>query len=350
MKLSVCLIVKNEEKVLSRCLACAKNIADQIVVVDTGSTDKTKEIAQKYTKDIFDFEWCNDFSKARNFAFSKATCDFVMWLDADDIITQTNIKKIKKIKSQLQNVDIVMAKYCICFDQNGKPTYSFFRERIMRRGKYFWQGFIHEAIVPTGNVLYTDFEIWHKKISASDPRRNLKIYLAHKKAGEVFDARSQYYFAKEYFYLQKYPSAILNLKKFLKMPNKFLPNQIDALYTLARCYLAMGKDKKALDILSDMLKNHTLNSEILCLMGQVFIEQKKYTKAIDFYKFATTIKPDFKCGNFVDLEYYYFIPYLQLVCLYYKIGDLQNAYIYHQKLEKLYPDREQVVYNRHFFQ
>lgn len=349
MKLSVCMIVKNEQDVLERCLKCAKQVADEIIIVDTGSIDKTKSIAQKYTDKIFDFVWCNDFSKARNFAFEKATCEYIMWLDADDIISKKNIQKIKKIKEKIENVDIVMAKYSICFDCCGNPTYSYFRERIVRRGKFFWQGFVHEVIVPSGKIIYEDFEIWHKKTSESNPRRNLNIYLAHKKQGDVFDARSQYYFAKEYFYLQKYKSAVTNLCKFLKMKNKYLPNQIDAMYTLAKCFMALNKSQKALDVLFDILKNFFVSSEVLCLIGQIFCQQQQYERAKQFYLFATTIKPNFEFGNFVDLDFYYFVPYLQLVWLYYHTNDLKSACYFQKKLEKLYPQREQVVFNKRFF-
>ncbi|MDE7305797.1 MAG: glycosyltransferase family 2 protein, partial [Clostridia bacterium] len=86
MSLSVCLIVKDEQEVLARCLSCAKKFADEIVVVDTGSTDDTVKIAKSFTDKVFFFKWCDDFSAARNFAFEKAGCDLVMWLDADDII------------------------------------------------------------------------------------------------------------------------------------------------------------------------------------------------------------------------------------------------------------------------
>ena len=72
------MIVKNEEEVLARCLDCVLQFADEIIIVDTGSSDKTKEIASKYTDKVYDFEWCDDFSKARNYAFSKATMDYVM--------------------------------------------------------------------------------------------------------------------------------------------------------------------------------------------------------------------------------------------------------------------------------
>lgn len=86
--ISICMIVKNEEDVLGRALKSVQGIADEIIIVDTGSTDSTKEIASSYTNKIYDFEWCDDFSKARNYSFSKATKDYCMWLDADDVILE----------------------------------------------------------------------------------------------------------------------------------------------------------------------------------------------------------------------------------------------------------------------
>ena len=76
--LSICLIVKDEEEVLSRCLDSIKGIADEIIIFDTGSVDQTPAIAKKYTDNVYLFMWCDDFSAARNFSFSKATCDFIM--------------------------------------------------------------------------------------------------------------------------------------------------------------------------------------------------------------------------------------------------------------------------------
>ena len=92
--ISLCMIVKNEEKVLGRCLVSAKDIADEIIIVDTGSTDRTKEIARRYGAKIFDQKWQDDFSLARNFSFSKATMDYCMWLDADDVIREVEASKL----------------------------------------------------------------------------------------------------------------------------------------------------------------------------------------------------------------------------------------------------------------
>ena len=90
------MIVKDESAVLERALNCAKQLADEIVIVDTGSKDNTKQIAQKFTDKVFDFVWQDDFSAARNFSFSKATCDYQMWLDADDVISEIERKSARR--------------------------------------------------------------------------------------------------------------------------------------------------------------------------------------------------------------------------------------------------------------
>ena len=83
ISISLCMIVKNEEEVLARCLDSLKGLMDEIIIVDTGSTDNTKEIARKYTDLVYDFSWCDDFAAARNFSFSKATKDYIYAPDAD---------------------------------------------------------------------------------------------------------------------------------------------------------------------------------------------------------------------------------------------------------------------------
>ena len=79
---SLCMIVRNEEKNLKRCLDGIADLMDEIVIVDTGSDDGTKDIAAKYTDKIFDFKWTGDFSEARNFSFSKATQEYIYCAEA----------------------------------------------------------------------------------------------------------------------------------------------------------------------------------------------------------------------------------------------------------------------------
>lgn len=96
-KLSLCMIVKNEEACLADCLASVQGLIDEIIIVDTGSTDKTKEIAQKFTDKIFDFQWQDDFSAARNFSLKKATGDWVLVLDADEVLAEEDHQKIREL-------------------------------------------------------------------------------------------------------------------------------------------------------------------------------------------------------------------------------------------------------------
>lgn len=141
MEISLCMIVKNEEKCLARCLNCVKDIVDEIVIVDTGSTDHTKEIAYQFTDKVYDYEWIDNFSDARNFSFSKATKPYMMWLDADDILLEKDQLELKKLKQNLlPEVDMVMMKYFTAFDKEGNPTFSYYRERIMaKRMNYQWE-------------------------------------------------------------------------------------------------------------------------------------------------------------------------------------------------------------------
>ena len=83
-RLSVCMIVKNEERFLGQCLASVKDIADELIVIDTGSTDRTIEIAREHGAQVGHFEWCNDFAAARNVSIAPATGDWILFLDADE--------------------------------------------------------------------------------------------------------------------------------------------------------------------------------------------------------------------------------------------------------------------------
>ena len=124
--ISVCMIVKNEEDVLERCLQSIEEFADEIIVVDTGSVDQTKEIAEKYADVVCDFQWCADFAAARNFSFSKATKDYCMWLDADDVVPESEQKKIVALKGKLEETkaDVVMMPYAVEFDEEGNLQFK----------------------------------------------------------------------------------------------------------------------------------------------------------------------------------------------------------------------------------
>ena len=162
--ISLCMIVKNEEDVLGRCLDSVADLVDEIVIVDTGSTDRTREIAARFTDQIFDFPWQDDFAAARNKSFAHATMDYCMWLDADDVLLEEDREKFLALKEGLSPaVSVVMAPYHTGFDKDGRVTFLYYRERIIKnRAGMHWAGAVHEVVTPVGAVLYADFAVTHR--------------------------------------------------------------------------------------------------------------------------------------------------------------------------------------------
>src|SRR3989338_8295195 len=93
--ISLCMIVKNEADFLEQCLNSVKEIADEIIIVDTGSTDRTKEIAKKFNAKVIEHKWNNNFSEARNISLEHATKEWILVLDADEAISREDLPKIK---------------------------------------------------------------------------------------------------------------------------------------------------------------------------------------------------------------------------------------------------------------
>jgi len=349
MTISLCMIVKNEEKVLGRCLASVKDAVDEIIIVDTGSTDKTKEIAKKFTNKIYDFEWVNHFAKARNFAFSKATMDYQMWLDADDVVEPVELEKIIKLKKDLDpNIDLVTFRYHTHFDVDGKPILTSTRERLFKREKNFqWNDAIHEYVLMMGNVHHEEIAISHKKEGSSGDR-NLKIYRELVKKGKILSPRETYYFARELMDHGKYEEAITYFTKFLEEGRGWFEDNIATCFNLCRCFKQLGMRDKLLPILLKSFEYDTPRAEICVEIGYYYKELRDYNKAIFWFELALKLVKNSK--GFVLNDYWDYIPAMELCVCYSTIGDLVKSYDYHQLAATYKPGSKQVLYNEAYFE
>ncbi len=351
MKLTLCMIVKNEEEVLARCLSSLGDVFDEIVIVDTGSTDKTKEIAQLFTPFVYDFVWVDDFSVARNFSFSKATGDYVMWLDADDVLIPTEQTKLKKFKQTLDgSVDCYFLQYAIAFDQNENPTFCYYRERILKNdGSFVWVDPVHEVITPHGKTQYEDITIYHKKQKPSNPKRNLAIYQKLIQRGQPLSPRQQFYYARELYHNGQDNEAILEFEKFLTSGNGWVENCIEACFNLGQLYHKTDQPRKAKQTLYDSFNYDLPRGEICCELANIFVSENNYTHAIFWLETALRCKPNLKGGGFVLTECYQFIPILQLCYCHYKLGNITLSKQYHLLSKTLNPTHPSVIHNEKFF-
>ncbi|MCP1145706.1 glycosyltransferase [Lysinibacillus endophyticus] len=354
LTISLCMIVKNEEEVLEQCLSSVKDICDEIIIVDTGSTDKTKEIAYQFTDKVFDFEWIDDFSAARNFAFSKASMDYIFWMDADDIVSEGDQEKFKKLKEELpDNADAVSMLYHIAFDEYQNPTFSFRRNRLVRREKNFkWHGAVHEYLEVGGNIVASDVAITHRKKDKRKGQvpsdRNLKIYEKRLERGDTFTPRDLFYYSNELKDHGQYEKAIEYYNKFLDTKKGWVEDQIRACINMATCYRMLGDTENEIEALIKSIMYDVPRPEVSCRMGDLYKERRLYEKAIIWYQLACQVNPE-DIPGFRQESYSTWYPYLQLCVCHWHIGNHELAVEYNKKAKEYRPNDPSVLKNEEFF-
>ncbi|MEK4283991.1 MULTISPECIES: tetratricopeptide repeat-containing glycosyltransferase family 2 protein [Ureibacillus] len=353
--ISLCMIVKNEEEVLANCLSSVEDICDEIIIVDTGSTDRTKEIASKFTDKIYDFTWIDDFSAARNYSFSLATKDYILWLDADDVILPEEQKKFKKLKKNLNsNIDAVSMNYIAATDGNGNPTFHYRRNRLVKRSKGFkWIGPVHEYLAVHGNILEADISIHHKKrekkVDTQSIGRNLRIYENRIKNGEEFSPRDLFYYANELKDHKQYNKAIIYYQEFLDGKKGWIEDNIRACIYMADCYARLGEKENELMALFKTFNYDEPRSEACCRIGDIFQARKDFKTALFWYQLAVKMKHK-KTGGFHHTSYTTWYPHLALCVCYWQLGNVEESIKHHELTKQYIPNDPKVLYNEEFFQ
>lgn len=167
---SVCMIVKDEERNLPECLEQVRRFADEVVVVDTGSTDATERIARAYADKVYRLPFSGDFAAARNASFSHGTCDYLLSVDADERFAPQEADKLADLKRHL-TADVV----CLRCRRPEFQTVAYQPRMVRRSAGPYWSGRVHEFLTATGDVLFADVEFYHKKDRDPDYGRNVRI-------------------------------------------------------------------------------------------------------------------------------------------------------------------------------
>lgn len=330
--ISACLIVKNEEKVLKRCLDCLKVFADEIIIVDTGSTDNTKDIAREYTDKIYDFTWINDFSAARNESFSKATMDYIYVADADEVIDSENISKILEIKHvMLTEIEIVQMLYTNQLLHN--TTYNYdteLRPKLYKRlRKFRWIDPIHEAVALEPIIYDSDIEIIHLPLS-NHAKRDFSTFKNAIARGEKLSNKLKIMYAKELFIAG-------DKEDFIEAEDYFksLLNEVVSLEELKVIQCVLVKVARYKNDIYELMKNSLKNvagekasSEVCYELGEYYYELSDYNEAIIWFYNAA-----YETESELNIHYSGDYPLKGLWQCYEKLGNIEQLEAFKKEYE-----------------
>ncbi|MDQ1147905.1 glycosyltransferase involved in cell wall biosynthesis [Bacillus sp. SORGH_AS 510] len=295
-KMSLCMIVKNEEQFLPLCLDSVKSFIDEIIIVDTGSTDRTIQIAEQYGAIISEVPWEDDFSKARNMALEHATGDWILHLDADEQIEKQDIQQLLTIISSTQE-EAFLLQVINHKDETPGDALIFPSVRLWRnRKEYRFRGALHEQISPSitnknpskplviipiriHHYGYSDKIVQEKKKSD----RNLKIALAEV---ERYPKSSFAHFnlGTEFSRLKQHDQAIKEFRLSLDQLTGKHELWVPSLFrNLAGALVASGKNQEAIEILDKGLSSFPDFIDLLYWKAVCHYQLKEYPRAIGLF-------------------------------------------------------------------
>lgn len=330
--ISLCMIVKNEERVLERCLECLKDIVDEMIIVDTGSTDSTKEIAKKYTDKIYDYQWKNDFADARNFSFSKASMEYIYVADADEVIDEENRRRFKLLKQALlPEVEIVQMKYCNQLEHGS--VYNFdteYRGKLYKRLRTFqWIDPIHETVNVEPIIFDSDVEIIHKPLEKHD-RRDFAAFAAILQRGQRFSKKLLDMYAKELFIAgqqEDFFQAENFFKGVLKEERSLEEYKVADCILAKICFLRGDVEGFFTVCLKEVADNPP--AEICTLLGEYYRQKGKWEEAVMWYLNAIHEQ---EC--ILNIQYSKKIPMEGIIECYEKLGMVAEAGEYRKLQEE----------------
>lgn len=290
--LSVCIIAKNEEKNLIRCLESIKGIADEIILVDTGSKDNTISIAEGYNAKIIKFPWQNNFSSARNKALDIASKDWILYIDSDESLDNSQIYEIKK---SLNNINSIGIKLKLVNVIDNKPYVGKSTLRLIKNNYgFYFSGNINERlmnlnyengyeteVINTNYIVYNYGFDYNKKSLTERCNRNLDIYLSFPEKDK--DYLYYYNIANEYYLLRKYNLAATNYLKALNLNDNILINSYITLL-IVKSYYNLKKYSKAILIGENFSMKYNLIREVYLILSECYDKLEEFTLSKESFK------------------------------------------------------------------
>jgi len=289
-EISVCMIVKNEEEMLPRCLESVRDIADELIVVDTGSTDKTVEIAESFGAKVYHHPWKNSFSEARNHTLKYATKEWVFSIDADEELEREDIPKILLAKWQKEYEAVMVAIYSSLPGQlGGVSKGKHYYPRFYRRKKdIYYYGIVHNLLKMPKTSAMSDIRLYHHGYDLDQERmwnkfkRSLSLLLQQVK-DDPMDAFARFNIAQMYLSRNFSDEAEEHIQKALEIlspdDEEHLHIYLMSLYQLALVHFRRGELEKGREACERALKIKNDYIDPLLSLGSYYLLIGDYKKS-----------------------------------------------------------------------
>ncbi|MFC1850865.1 glycosyltransferase [candidate division CSSED10-310 bacterium] len=356
-ELTACLIVRDEESVLSTCLKSIQSFVDELIIVDTGSTDQTKQIAEKFQTKLYDFEWCDDFSAARNEALKHATGDWILWIDADEQLDDTEPHYIKSLLTDSSKIAYTVR----LFPKRNHTAYQSYR-LFRNLPQIQFQGIIHESIYSsllevaenthreTGHSLLAIKHCGYEHHQEVKHKRNMPLLYKRLKE-EPTSIRCLWHLGFIQEQLGDETGAEDSWKTAIQViqKNKEVISLDSLPYAyLIRLYLRKGNDIAAL--LEEALFRFPKQYELIWIKAQLLKSTHQYHDALNMFKQLIRIDPNSLVDQAIAYDYRIFqvLSYEPIGDCCYKLGRYKDSIAYYRKAEQVDPSKIEFYLKRSF--
>jgi glycosyltransferase involved in cell wall biosynthesis len=310
-RVSLCIIAKNEEHRLGKCLGSAADLVDETIVVDTGSTDATKQIAAQHGAKVIDFPWCDDFAAARNESIRHATGDWIFWLDCDHWLDEENRQRLRRLFASLpdENVAYLMKWRSPSSEGDSQGTLLDATQLFRNDKRIRWQHRIHEQIRPSiqrsgGTTQFSDVVINHS--GYMDPidkvrklERNLRLLIVENEE-RPNQVSTLFHLGWTYYLLGKPREAWQPLERALALSKQGETVVRKTYALLVRCARQTNRQQDAFNVCFEGRKHFPNDPELLFHEGQLRREGGDLAGAEVVLKHLLTCPPDNYIAASVD--------------------------------------------------
>lgn len=340
--ISLCMIVKNEEKNIRRCLNSVKDVVDEIIIADTGSEDKTIDICNEFGAKVYNYTWQDDFSAARNFSIENATSTWILWMDADEELSVPNKSELTKMLDKNSVPLFVKITHLLDDEQieDGKDYISYHNRLYPNNMGYFFKGIIHEALtckdkeisekLESCDLLSINHYGYRKEMVPSKAVRNLQLLLKQKDL-EPENPWLDYHIGAELYRINDATRAFAFVNNAIgtfilqkKLPPALLYKlKYDILINTNNTENAIKGIEKAIELYSDYVELHFYR-------GIMLFREKEYEDSLKAFIYCLVLgeyNPNYliRCGNGSFIANYY------IGRCYEELGKLDHAKIAYEQ-------------------